>query len=279
MTRRWRAVLGFLGILASLAALWELYKLVGQSTDLPLPVRSDDKSMPHAWTIIGTLFEPTQRGSDQILLELLIESAWFTLREALVGFVVGSLVGFGLGVLFVRSPLIERGLMPYVVASQTVPLIAIAPMVVIWGSRARLPAWVAVAAISAYLSFFPVTINSIRGLRSPPATATELMRSYAAKPRHELWKLQVPAALPHIFTALKIAATASVVGAIVGELPAGRLEGLGRQLLTFSYYFISGPEKLFASVLVSALVGIVFVAAVLAVERLVIPPARRVEGG
>lgn len=273
---------GFLIVLVALAGLWELYKLLGAATggtipftDLDLPVRSDDRSMPHVWTIIGTLFQPPRRGGDQTLLVLLLGAAWFTLREAFVGFLVGSLFGFALGVLFVRSSLAERGLMPYVVGSQTVPLIAIAPMVVIWGGRLQLPAWVAVSAISAYLSFFPVTINTIRGLRSPAATASELMRSYAAGHLQTLWKLQVPAALPHVFTALRIAAGASVVGAIVGELPAGLADGLGRQLLTFAYYFISGPEKLFASMLVAALAGMVFVALIAGIERLVIPPQRR----
>lgn len=285
MRVRWRVVGGFLLLLGALAALWELYKVMGAATEgkVPftqweLPVRSDDKSMPHVWTIVGSLFEPPRRGGEEMLITLLLRSAWFTFKEALIGFLLGALVGFLLGVAFVRSPLAERGLMPYVIGSQTVPLIAIAPMVVIWGGRAGLPAWVAVSAISAYLSFFPVTINTIRGLRSPAATATEMMRSYAATPRQVLWKLQVPAALPHIFTALKIAATASVVGAIVGELPAGMPDGLGRQLLTFSYYYISGPEKLFASALFSATVGIAFVALVAILERVAIPPSRRITG-
>lgn len=273
-----RAVLGFLGTTVVLAAMWELYKLVGQGTDLPLPVRSDDKSMPHVWSIVGALFDPPRRGGDQTLFALLLASSWFTLKEALAGFVSGSLFGFGLAVLFVRSQILERGLMPFVVGSQTVPVLAIAPMVVIWGGLVfHLPPAVPVAFISAYLSFFPVTINTIRGLRSPAATATELMRSYAARPREVLWKLQVPAALPYIFTALKIAATASVIGAIVGELPAGMAEGLGRQLLTFSYYFITGPEKLYAALIVSSMVGMAFVAVVALVERLVVPEVRRVE--
>ncbi|MGH8927481.1 MAG: ABC transporter permease, partial [Acidimicrobiia bacterium] len=197
-------------------------------------------------------------------------------REALAGFGAGSLIGFTLGLLFVRSPLAERGLMPWVVASQTVPLLAIAPMVVLWAGKARLPLWVAVAAIAAFLSFFPVTINTVRGLRSTPPTATELFRSYAATPRQEFFKLRVPAALPYLFTGLKVAAGASVVGTIVGELPSGLPDGLGRQLLTFAYYYISGPEKLYAAVLFSALLGVVFVALVAAVERVVIPRARRV---
>jgi NitT/TauT family transport system permease protein len=161
-------------------------------------------------------------------------------------------------------------------ASQTVPLIAIAPMVVLWAGRAGLPAWVPVAAIAAFLSFFPVTINTVRGLRSPAPTASELFRSYAATPRQEFIKLRVPAALPYLFTGFKVGAAASVVGTIVGELPSGLPDGLGRQLLTYAYYYISGPEKLYGAVLFAALLGIVFVTFISVIERLVIPRARRV---
>lgn len=279
---RVRPIAGFLIILLVLIGLWEGYKLLGVATggNIPftenrLPIRTDDRSMPHVSQIVVSLFEPTRRGAEEVLGIFLLRSAWVTFREALVGFAAGGLIGFGLGLLFVRSPLAERGLMPWVVASQTVPLLAIAPMVVLWAGKAHLPLWVAVAAIAAFLSFFPVTINTVRGLRSPPLTATELFRSYAATPRQEFFKLRVPAALPYLFTGLKVAAGASVVGTIVGELPSGLPDGLGRQLLTFAYYYISGPEKLYAAVLFSALLGIVFVAMVGVVERLVIPRSRR----
>jgi NitT/TauT family transport system permease protein len=280
---RTRPVLGFMIILLAVVGLWEGYKLLGQATggtipftEARLPVRTDDRSMPHVWQIIQALMEPYRRGADHSLAWLLSRSAWVTFREALAGFGAGSFIGFGLGLLFVRSPLAERGLMPWVVASQTVPLLAIAPMVVLWAGKARLPLWVAVAAIAAYLSFFPVTINTVRGLRSPSPTAVELFRAYAASPRQELLKLRIPAALPYVFTALKIAAGASIIGTIVGELPSGLPDGLGRQLLTFAYYYISGPEKLYGAVLFSALLGMAFVALVAVVERFVIPAARRV---
>jgi NitT/TauT family transport system permease protein len=277
-----RKPLSFIVILVALMLLWEGYKALGVATkglipftEIKLPVRPDDTAMPHVWDIFGSLLKPAQRGGEDTLAELLFKAALFTWREALVGFLIGSLVGFTLGVFFVHSALLERGLMPYVVASQTVPLLAIAPMVVIWGSRLNWPAWLAVTIISAYLTFFPVTINTLRGLSSPDPTALELMRSYAASNWQVLWKLRVPAALPYIFTALKISATASVIGAIVGELPSGIADGLGRALLTYSYYFSNGPEKLFAAILFSALLGIVFVLIVIQIERLVVPSQRR----
>jgi NitT/TauT family transport system permease protein len=148
-------------------------------------------------------------------------------------------------------------------------------MVVVWGGRANLPQWLSVSMIAAYLTFFPVAINTLRGLRSPEPTSIELMRSYASTPSETLWKLQVPAALPFIFTALKVSAAASVIGAIVGELPAGLRGGLGRDLLQFSQQFTAAPEKLFAAVIIAGLAGIAFVGLVTFVEHRVVAPTRR----
>lgn len=279
-----RRAAAFLLICAILIVAWEGYKAFGEATkglvpgtQIRLPVRTDDRSLPHTWNIIGSLFEPIRASEDTLLISNLLRYAAFTWFEAAVGFVIGALIGFALGVVFVQSRLLERGLMPYVVASQAVPLLAIAPMVVIWGSQAGLPSWLSVSLIAAYLTFFPVTINTLRGLQSPDPAAIELMRSYAATPGQILWKLRVPAALPYIFTALKISATSSVVGAIVGELPSGIQTGLGRALLTFSQYFSTGPERLFGAVLISALVGIVFFGLVSLAELWLVPARRRVE--
>lgn len=231
-----------------------------------MPISADDRSMPPLTEIIGTLFEPPRRGGDEILLTILARASLFTLQEAVVGFLLGGVLGFVLGVVFAHSTLLERGLLPYVVASQTVPLLAIAPMVVIWlGGN-----WFSVAIIAAYLTFFPVTINTLRGLLSPQPTALELMRSYAATSWDVLWKLRVPAALPYIFTALKVSATASVVGAIIGELPSGIADGLGRAILNFNQYYATGPEKLWASILIASLAGMIFFFIVTLLEKIII---------
>ncbi|MEK7251666.1 MAG: ABC transporter permease subunit, partial [Actinomycetota bacterium] len=287
---RWLTrTLVFLAIFVGLAALWEAYKALGKATDglipftdVQLPVRPDDSAMPHVIDIFAALFRPVSRARNaDILGWLLLKNAAITWHRAAVGFLMGSLAGFALGALFARSRLLERGVMPFVVASQTVPLIAIAPMIVIWGGSGAWPAWLvnafflddagfSVAIISAYLTFFPVTINALRGLRSPDPAAVELMRSYAATETQVLTKLRMPASVPYVFTALKISATASVIGAIIGELPAGLGDGLGRSLLTFSYYYISGPEKLYAAIIVSALLGITFVSLVAIAERMVL---------
>lgn len=232
--------------------------------ELRLPVRADDRSMPHVWDIAQALFSPIRRGDDTILLTVLWQASLYTLLTASLGFALGTLGGFGLGVLFAHSPFLTRGALPYVVASQTVPLIAIAPIVVIWfGASIR-----SVAIIAAYLTFFPVTINTLRGLLSPDPTALELMRTYAASSWKILWKVRVPSALPLIFTALKISATASVVGAIIGELPASVARGLGRVILNFNQYYATGPERLWCAILFASLTGMVFFLIVTAVERM-----------
>ena len=272
-----RRVISFIGVVATLVLLWELYKVVGKALDITKPVRPNNVTMPHVWDMIGELFRPARRGGD-LLVVILLKASFWTLREAFVGFVLGGLFGFGLGVLFVRSTLAERAFMPYVVASQTVPILAIAPMVVVWGGRLDIPQWLSVSIIAAYLTFFPVAINTLRGLRSPDPTALELMRSYAATETEVLWKIRLPAALPYIFTALKVSATASVIGAIIGELPAGFGDGLGRNLLVFSQQFAVRSAKLYATVIVTALVGIVFVAVVTLAEHRVVHATRRQAG-
>ncbi len=265
-----RSTLWFLSIVAFLVLAWEGYKYLWTEMEWTWPVRPINRSMPHLWDIVDAIFSPARRGGEDILLVILARDALFTMREAVLGFAMGGVFGFFLAVVFVRSPLAERSFMPYVVASQTVPIIAVAPMVVLYAGRNDWPQWIAVAFIASYLTFFPVTINTLRGLQSPEPTATELMRSYAATPNQVLRKLQIPSALPYIFTALKISATASVIGAIIGELPAGFPDGLGRELLRFTSSFSSAPEKLFAIVFMSALTGIVFVAAVALAEKLIV---------
>ena len=163
--------------------------------------------------------------------------------------------------------------MPYIVGTQTVPILAIAPMVVIWVNPklpGSLQGWGSVAVIAAYLTFFPVTINTLRGLQSADPRALELMRSYAAGRWRVLWKVRVPTSLPYLFSALKIAATARVVGAIIGELPSGLQDGLGGAILNFNQYYSIEPQKLWATNIIAAALGIIFFLVVVLVEKLVV---------
>ncbi|MEO1063496.1 MAG: ABC transporter permease [Actinomycetota bacterium] len=267
------AVLG----LAAVVALWEGYKWVGQQTDdrwpgtgLGLPVRTDDLTMPHAVDIWNTLWEPVQRGRDQTLASFLLDSAWFTLREAALGFLIGSVLGLLLAVVMLRFRSAEHGLLPWINVSQTVPLIALAPIVVTWARGTWMTDTQAVALIAAYLTFFPVAVNGLRGLQSPAAADVELMRSYAASWWHTLVKLRLPASRPYLFPAFKLAATLSVVGAIVGEISAGVRGGLGRVILEFFSRYSTGPPRLYAAVLAAGLLGLFVFGLVGAAERLLL---------
>jgi len=252
-------------VLAALWGAWEGYRFVGVATGLTWPFPVNELTMPHLHEIVGQLFEPA-RVNGPLLGEILFDSALFTAREAAAGFALGALIGFLLGTVLAHSRLLQRGFLPYIVASQTVPILAIAPMVVVWLKAG----WISVAVIAAYLTFFPVAINTLRGLQSADPRALDLMRSYAASPWAVLWKLKVPASLPYIFTALKVSATASVVGAIIGELPSSIQDGLGGAILNFNQYYTLEPASLWATNLVAALLGITFFLAVALVERLVV---------
>jgi NitT/TauT family transport system permease protein len=227
----------------------------------------NDLNLPHLQSIAEAFLQPARRNGSFLLARILSDAGLFTLKEAAFGFAFGVIFGLLLGTVFAHSQMWERALLPYVVASQTVPILALAPMVVIWlGAN-----FLSVAVIAAYITFFPVTINTLRGLQSPNPMQVELMQSYAATRREILFKLRFPAALPYIFTALKVSATASVVGAIIGELPSGISDGLGRAILNFSsdYSLVSTP-KLWASIVSAALVGILFFVGVTLVERVVL---------
>ena len=279
--RRGRGVLVGIAVAIGVVVVWEGVKFLGGTpwrAPLALPgspvlwnppfrwAFANDLNLPHVWNILLTFGQPFQRGADQTVAEYLFGAALYTWREAFLGFLLGTSIGLLLATVFVHSRLLERALVPYVVASQTIPIIALAPMITyaFGGSLA------AVVVIATYLTFFPVTIAMIRGLRSLDPRALELTRSYAASRWQVYRKLRLPASLPYLFTALKIAATASIVGAIIGESPGGIADGLGRVILTFNQYYITGPEKLWAAIIASGLLGIAFFLLIRGVELAVL---------
>ena len=235
-----------------------------------LPETNDLKMPPVTDIVSGIFAEP--RGTGQAFWTIIATEAAFTLREAAVGFAIGVLVGLGIAIVLTTSGRLERALVPHVIASQTIPLIAIAPIIVIWGRKSLdfLPFdwqdWMSVSVIATYLTFFPVTINGLRGLLSPRSEDLELMDSYAARWGQTLWRLRLPASLPYLFAAFKIAATASVVGAIVGEISAGVKGGLGRRVLLEAQRYTTGPERLYVAVLGAAVLGIVVFSVISSVE-------------
>jgi NitT/TauT family transport system permease protein len=251
--RRW---LGSVAVGGAILLLWE-----GSKAVFAIP----RYMLPHVHEILGEFLRPGADGTPWLFI--MAHNAGYTALESVIGFALGATTGLGLAVLFARFRLLERGLLPYVMVSQTVPILAVAPMVVVWLGTS----WVSKAVIAAYLTFFPVTVNMLRGLRTVDPDALALMRALAATPRQVFLKLRFPAALPYLFTALKISATASVVGAIIGELPVGSRFGMGVVIINGAQYYNWQPANLWAAILVSALLGIAFYQAVAAVERRVVP--------
>jgi NitT/TauT family transport system permease protein len=278
---RGRRILGIALILGIVVVAWEGLKWLGgdpwrlHGVVLGIPIDYEhrppmtfriatDISLPHLWDIVAAFAAPAQRNGPP-LVRILFDSAAFTFREALVGFVVGATLGLALAIAFVHVRLLERALVPYVVAPQTVPIIAIAPIIVIFLHAG----WLSVAVIATYLTFFPVTVAALRGLRAADPRAFELMRSYAASPGQILWRLRLPASVPYLFAALRISATASVIGAIIGELPSGIPDGLGGAILNFKQDYVSSPGKLWATIITAAILGLVFVGLVRVLESLI----------
>jgi NitT/TauT family transport system permease protein len=260
----------FLVVLAALWAVWEGYRWLWIHQGWSHPFVVDQSTMPHIHDIFRALFRHSSSGTGGRLITQLLKASLFTAKEAAVGFGLGAAIGFLLGVLLSQSRLIKRGLLPYVVASQTVPILAIAPIVVVYLGTLNIAAWFSVAVIAAYLTFFPVAINTLRGVESADRRALELMRSYAAGRWTILWKLRVPTALPYIFAALKVSATASVVGAIIGELPSSIQDGLGGKIIVFNQYYSLDPTQLWATNLIAALLGISFFLVIVLAEKLVV---------
>ena len=166
----------------------------------------------------------------------LIYHAWITLSSTLVGFLIGSVLGVLLAVGIVHSRTLDKSLMPWVISSQTIPILAIAPMIIVVLNAVGIQGLLPKAFISMYLAFFPITVGMVKGLRSPQSLHLDLMRTYSASRWQVFWKLRWPSSLPYLFASMKIAVAAAMVGAIVGELPTGAVAGLGARLLAGSYY-------------------------------------------
>ena len=190
----------------------------------------------------------------------LIFHGWITLSATMLGFIIGTGAGILLAVGIVHNRAMDMSVMPWAIASQTIPILAIAPMIIVVLNSIGVQGLVPKAIISAYLSFFPVVVGMVKGLRSPSQQQLDLLRTYNAGEMASFWKLRLPSSMPYLFTSLKIGMAASLVGAIVGELPTGAIRGLGARMLTGSYYgqTIQIWSALFAAAILAALlVGII----------------------
>jgi len=283
--RRLRPLFGFLTVLVALLVVWEVVKFIGGDRweydsflgtgiaihhDPPLRFAfATDVKLPHIWDIAAEFGKPDAEG--RTTTARLTQAGLFTLRNAAIGFTLGSILGLLLAIVLVHVRVLERALLPLIVASQTIPIIAIAPLIVI-GLKAD---WFGVAIVSTYLTFFPVTIAALRGLRAYDPRALELMRSYAASRMAILRKLRLPAARPYLFTGFRIAAPAAVVGSIVGELPSLIQDGLARQIITGMQYYSLDAEYLWATIVASSVLGIGVYLLVAGVEAWVLRHERR----
>ncbi|MGR3453052.1 ABC transporter permease [Pseudooceanicola sp.] len=196
----------------------------------------------------------------------LVYHGWVTLSATVVGFAIGTGLGILLAIGIVHFRAMDMSVMPWAIASQTIPILAIAPMIIVVLNSVGVQGLVPKAIISAYLSFFPVVVGMVKGLRSPDAMQFDLLKTYNASRSETFWKLRLPASAPYLFASLKVGIAASLVGAIVGELPTGAIRGLGARLLTGSYY--GQTVQIWSALFATAILAAGLVAIVAGAERL-----------
>ena len=280
----WHRLLPLVTVLLIIAALWYV-AAIGLNAQR---VRDQLNQTGQPWTtadfIAGTwsMERPVLPTPDQILREFwkttaetpitnkrnLLYHAWITASATLLGFVFGTLLGIALAIGIVHVRTLDRSLLPWIIASQTIPILAIGPMIIVVLGNIGITGLIPKAIISGYLSFFPVTIGMVKGLRSPDVLQLDLMHTYNSSESQLFRKLRWPASMPFLFTSLKVSISISLVGAIVGELPTGATAGLGARLLTGSYY--GQTVQIWTALLMASLLGAAMVYVVAGVERVVI---------
>ena len=268
-------------VVLALVAVWYA-ATVWLNAPFARQIAADPQAL-HGWNLVAVTMgmdRPVLPAPHQVAQELyrsvltlpptsarsLVYHAWVTVASTLLGFAIGTVVGILLAVLMVHGRALQKSLLPWIIASQTIPILAIAPIVIVVLGSVGLKGLVPKALISAYLCFFPVTIGMVKGLTSPEAMQLDLMRTYHASRWQTLVKLRWPAAVPFLFASLKVAIAISLVGAIVGELPTGAQAGLGARLLTGSYY--GQTVQIWAALFAAAFVAAAMVALTGLAERL-----------
>ena len=243
---------------------WQMRDLVRDTMAQERPV------LPAPHQIVAEIWKTTVKKKITSKRSLIYHGS-VTLSSTLLGFAMGTILGIGLAVSIVENRAMDKSLMPWIITSQTIPILAIAPMIIVVLNAVGLSGLVPKAMISTYLSFFPVVVGMVKGLRSPDPMLMDLMRTYRSSRLQTFWKLRLPASVPFLFASMKVAIAISLVGAIVGELPTGAVSGLGARLLAGSYY---GQTIQIWSALISAacmaaiLVGVVGVISHLTLRRM-----------
>ncbi|MGB8858163.1 MAG: ABC transporter permease subunit [Ilumatobacteraceae bacterium] len=277
LARARRALMFFVAI-GLVAACWELYKKFGPQNGgevlgwkiLP---RAKDRVMPHIGDMLSRFGDPISRRSDETVFSVVAKGVWFSLRLVLCGFGMGLVAGVLLAVVMTRFRIAERAVLPYLVISQTVPLIALAPLVASWGGKLHLfgwqwPQWMSASVLGAFLTFFPIAVNTLRGLQSPDPAALELMDSLAAPWRRTLVKLRFPAAVPYIVPGLKLGAAGAVIGVVVSEISTGLRGGIGRLVIEFGRATTSDPAIVYTAIFGAAALGLIMAGLVAVADAL-----------
>lgn len=266
LLRRGRRALMFLLSMVLVGAGWELYKKFGPQDGgkvfgWKLLPRAKDRIMPHLGDIWDRLGEPLNRASDETVASVVVKGVWFSLRLVLAGFGIGLVAGVLLAVLMTRFKFAERAILPYLVISQTVPLIALAPLIAAWSGKIEIggwewPGWLTASVLGAFLTFFPIAVGTLKGLQSPSPASLELMNSLASPWHRTLFKLRFPAAVPYIVPALKLGAAGSVIGVVISEISTGLRGGIGRLVTEFGQKATSDPAIVYTAVLGAAFLGL-----------------------
>lgn len=241
-------------------------ELVAKTMSQPKPTMPAPHQVAQSLWKNVFLVKPTSKRS-------LVYHAGVTLSSTLLGFVMGTLLGVVIAIGIVYVPVLEKSFLPWIIASQMIPMLAVAPMIIVILASINVTGLLPKALISTYLSFFPVAVGMVKGLRSPDAMHLDLMRTYHSSKAQTFWKLRVPASVPFFFTSIKVAVAASLVGAIVGELPTGAVAGIGSRLLAGSYY--SQTIDIWAALIAGSVVAVMLVTAVSMMQGL----TQRLMGG
>jgi len=231
---------------------------------IPFTMNEDKPRLPAPHQVVTELIKTTL-GMAPNSKRSLVFHAWATLSATLLGFVIGTVAGTLLAVGIVYNRAMDMSVMPWAIASQTIPILAIAPMVIVVLASIGVTGLLPKALISAYLSFFPVVVGMVKGLRSPDQMQLDLLKTYHASSTQSFWKLRLPASVPYLFASLKIGAAASLVGTIVAELPSGGGRGLGARLLAGSYY--GQTIQIWSALFMAAIVAACVVGFIGIVER------------
>lgn len=260
------------------AGLWEGYKAIGPENGgrvfgWKLIPRTSDQAMPHIHEMFRRFPRPEVRGNGTTIFHQVAMATWYSFRVSLFALVLGVVVGLLLATLMARFRVTERAVMPYLIISQTVPLIALAPVLVSWSGHMKpfglqMQKWMTAALLGSFLAFFPVAVAAVRGLKSVKPESLELLDSCAASWWQGLVKLRLPSAVPMLIPALKLAAANAVIGVLVSEISIGLKAGIGRLILSYSQDGSSDPPKVYTAIFGAAVLGLAMAAVVVATERL-----------